>query len=322
MTRTDKEFDDYGKRTMNALRLAPAMDPQVAAETRKRYFLQAENLRQGLISQPGEVEKGKFASQFKRFGAFQRLPVMKTLAALLLAMLIIVTGGSISVYAAQSSLPGEPLYSIKSLSEDVRLSMTFSTKAKLNLTLDYTNRRANEISDLLAGGQTVNDHASDRYQRELDSALQYAALLDDSQIGNALGQIKTHAENQGMAMEELLNQLHPQAEPAVVHLQARLAEQVRLSQFGELDPQAFRVQIHDRLQKQQENKHSTGTGQPESSSPDLTITPEPGLNDNEHGNKTNRPTDVPGNDNPGNGKGQSTPEIGNHDLNGKKTQEP
>jgi hypothetical protein len=322
MTRTDKEFDDYGKRILTPLRPAPSMKPHMAAETRKQYLLQVESLRQGILSQPNKEAKERLTRQIKRFGLFQRMPVMKTVAALLLVVIIVLAGGSISVYAAQSSLPGEPLYSIKSLSEDVRLSLTFSPKAKLYLTLDYTNRRMDEISGLLAGGKTLNDHASARYQQELDSALQYAAQLDDSQIGNALGQIKTHAENQGMTMEDLINKLPPQAEPAVVHLQARLAEQVKLSQFGEVDPQAFRVQIHERLQKQHGNKHSAGTDQPESASPDLTVTQEPGQNGNGHGNKTHQPTAVPGNDNPGNGKGQSTPGKGNHGPNEKQTQEP
>jgi hypothetical protein len=280
----------------------------MAAETRKQYLLQVDSLRQGILSHLNKEAKERLTRQIKRFGLFQRMPVMKTVAALLLVVIIVLAGGSISVYASQSSLPGEPLYSIKSLSEDVRLG--------------YTNRRMDEISGLLAGGKTLNDHASARYQQELDSALQYAAQLDDSQIGNALGQIKTHAENQGMTMEDLINKLPPQAEPAVVHLQARLAEQVKLSQFGEVDPQAFRVQIHERLQKQHGNKHSAGTDQPESASPDLTVTQEPGQNGNGHGNKTHQPTAVPGNDNPGNGKEQSTPGKGNHGPNEKQTQEP
>jgi hypothetical protein len=247
---------------------------------------------------------------------------MKTLVAVLLAVLVLLSGSSFTVYAAQSSLPGEPLYAIKSWSEDVRLSMTLSTKAKLNLTLDYTNRRVAEISELLAGGKVLNDQTPDRFQQELDNALQFAAQLDNTQIQNALGQIKSHAENQGMKMEELINTLPSQAKPAMIRLQARLAEQIQLSTFGESNPQAFRMQIRERLQKRLGPNQSPTISQPESTSPYLIVTPMDGQNGSDNGNNMNQPTDVPGHGGTGNGKGQSTLENRNIEPDPIRTPKP
>ena len=225
------------------------------------------------------------------------------------------------MYAAQSSLPGEPLYPLKSWSESVRLSMTFSTKAKLNLTLDYTNRRVDEISSLLAGGKGMNDQTSDRLQRELDNALQLAAQLDDTQLQKASEQIKSHAENQGMTMEELISTLPPQAEPAIRHLQERLNEQVQLSSIGESDPKAFRMQIRERAQKRYGPNPASDVDQPQPSPTDLPVTPVPGKNDKGNGNQGDQSTDTPGHGGQG-GKEQSTPESGNHGPDESQTPKP
>jgi hypothetical protein len=191
MTWTDHEFDEYGKRVLSPLRPAPSLDPQVAAEAKEQFLMHGESLGHGLISQPGGLDLEQRLRKPNVFLGTQRNTLMKALAGVLLAILIILAVSSITVYAAQSSLPGEPLYTIKSWGEDLRLSMTFSTKAKLNLTLDYTIRRVNEISDILAGGKTLNDQSSDRFKRELDYALLLAAQLDNTQIQNALGQINS-----------------------------------------------------------------------------------------------------------------------------------
>ncbi len=322
MTSTDQEFDEYGKRILAPLRQAPGMDPMVSAEAKKQFILQGESLRQGLNLRPGARDKQIKPEPTNIFGMFQRKPILKALAAIIIAVVIILSGSTITVAAAQSSLPGDPLYSVKSWSEEVRLSLAFSTKTKLNLTLDYTNRRVDEIQSLLAGGKAVNDQTSDRFQQELDSALQLAARLDDSQIQFALGQIKKHAENQGMTIEELMILLPSQAEPAIIRLQERLNEQVQLSSFGESDPEAFRAQMRERQQIHKELKDSTKTEPAESGMPGITVTPMPEKNDNNNGNNTHQPTDMPGQGNPGNGKSQNTPGNGNHDPNGTNTQEP
>jgi hypothetical protein len=81
------------------------------------------------------------------------MPVMKALVGTLIALVILI-GSSLTVYASQGSLPGESLYLIKSWSEDVRLSFATSPQTKLNLTLDFTDRRMDEINSLVESGKT------------------------------------------------------------------------------------------------------------------------------------------------------------------------
>src|SRR4030042_3348473 len=144
MTRAD---DEFGKRILAPLRHTPSLDLPLATQEKAKFMHQGENLRLDLLDQ------SKLRPQPRRYNlldVFHRrpaMPLVRIMAAALLALAVLM-GSSITVYASQSSLPGEPLYSVKSWSEDVRLSLTTSPQRKLDLILNYTNRRANEISQL------------------------------------------------------------------------------------------------------------------------------------------------------------------------------
>lgn len=301
MTKAEDELDKYGKRLLAPLRQAHDMDRPTAARERAKYMSQAEQLRQGV-----SVESNFARQQPARgiSGIFQRRlsPSLVKVFAVSLIVLVILFGSSFTVYAAQGSLPGDPLYTVKSWSEDVRLTMTSSSESKLNLILNYTNRRAGEISKLAASGKTVPIQTSERYQDELDSALVLAADMGDSQMQYALGQIKHQAEKQGMSLEELITTLPPQAEPAIIHLQERLQEQVNLSTFGEKDPQAFRMEVRER----QRGRHGASNKTPQSDNPMATPTeksevPKPNDGTKNNGSGSQKPTEMPGHDNQGTG---------------------
>jgi hypothetical protein len=314
MIRAEGELDEYGKRVFAPLRSTIPLDPQVAAAEKAIFLLRCENLQQGLIPGSSVVHAEREQGRLNALRRKQPLSLFKALIATMLVLIFLV-GSSITVFAAQSSLPGQPLYTIKSWSEDIRLSMTFSTKAKLNLTLDYTNRRLDEISSLITRGKALNDRGSERLQNELDHALELASKLDDPQMRSALGLIKRQAENQGMTIEELISKLPAQAGPAIIHLQERLDEQVELTTIGELDPKAFRLEVRERLRTRQGPKHSPTSNESQFTPAGSVSTPIPQQEDN--GNGKNHPSEVPGQGGPGNKPGQSTP--GNENRKPKPT---
>ncbi|OGO29260.1 MAG: hypothetical protein A2136_10800 [Chloroflexi bacterium RBG_16_54_11] len=235
--------------------------------------------------------------------------------------MVILAGSSITVYASQSSLPGDLLYPVKSLSEDIRLTLTSSPQAKLDLTLDYTDRRMGEITALISGGGNVPDQASKRFNDELDRALILAAGMDDVHMRSALRQIRRMADSQGMTMEELISRLPVQAAPAISHLQQRLQEQIELSLMGENDPAAFRNHVRERQHRPHgQNKSATETTQPGTTLPVTSATPGGAGNGNGQGNDRHQSTDVPGHGGTPPGQGKSTPGNGNHGS--EKTPEP
>jgi hypothetical protein len=310
MTRAENELDEYGKHVLAPLREAPQLDPQILRQEKARFLELGGTLQQTLLPQPGSPQNTLDQQWVLQLRRQQPRLILKALTAALIALFILV-GSSLTVYAAQDSLPGETLYMVKSWSEDIRLSLTSSPQNRLNLTLDYTDRRVGEITRLLAAGKSVPEDASDRFQAELDNVLQLAAQMDDAQMHYALGQIKQQAENQGMSMEELLNSLPDQAEPAILRLRQRLMEQIELTSIGEKNPQAFRSEIHKR-QNQQPGKHKNTPASSDSNTNPTENPSDPIPTQHGPGNEMNEPAPPNGHNDNGNGQGKSNPGNGNH----------
>jgi Domain of unknown function (DUF5667) len=309
MTRAEKDLDEFGKRLLAPLRETPTPDPHVLGQEKARFLELGVSMQQIFIPQPSTSETARRQRPHMIF---------KAITAALIALFILV-GSSLTVYAAQDSLPGETLYLVKSWSEDIRLSLTSSPQAKLRMTLDYTNRRVGEIKILLAMGKSLPERTSDRFQAELDNVLQLAVQMDDSQMHYALGQIKQQAESQGMTMEELLNSLPEQSEPAIIRLRQRLLEQVTLSAIGENDPQAFRSEIHKR-QQNQPGSHKPAEDDADTTPEENSGTLHPTQDSINPG--TSQPSEHPGNNGNGGGQGKPNPGNGNHGSGPSGTSEP
>ena len=313
--------DEYGKRVLASLQPTPPLDPKEAAEEKAKFLLLGENLRQGIIpgsSEPAiQHDNGLSTALLRR----RPTPIFKFMVATLMALIVLI-GSSLTVYASQASLPGDALYPLKAVSEDIRLSITRSPQAKLDITLEYTNRRMDEITEAVSAGRPVQSQVSTRFGDELDSALRLAAQMEDTQLQIALREIKNHAQSQGMTIEELLIQLPVQADPAIVHLQERLREQVTLSAIGENDPQTYRIRIRERLQRRSETHQPKPVEDENSSNPDGSTTPEPTKADERHDNGNGNPSQAPGNNGSNPGQGNPNPGNGNHGNNPTHTPKP
>jgi hypothetical protein len=295
------------------------MDQQAASEEKRKFLSQGENLRQVFIPNKDKMDEIQGAETAEVLSRKRPHLALKAVAAALLA-LIVLLGSSLTVYAANNSLPGQPLYALKSWGEDVRLSLTSSPQTRLEITLNYTNRRIDEISRLLQEGKSLPGKVSDRYQGELENALQYAAQMEDEQMQQALSVIKSHAENQGTAMEELIKKFPDHAELVMIHLQERLHEQLRISAMGESDPDTFRVQIRERQQSQGRN-HKSGSDDASSSAASSSSTPLPAGGEN-HEDETDQTTPEPGNEDKNQGQGNKNQGNGGHGAEPSRTPRP
>ncbi len=91
-----------------------------------------------------------------------------------LSLLGVVTGGSIaSVSAAERSLPGDFLYSIKLASEQTRLLFAKGKSEKVKLKAEFVDRRAKEIREIAASDipkkQALIQEAAETIRRDLDT---------------------------------------------------------------------------------------------------------------------------------------------------------
>jgi len=319
MNQADEELNKFGKRILSPLSQVDPLNPASIAQERAKFLAQVETLRSDISTVTTNEAEKQSKREDRIYQRKQRMPLFRALIAVLVVV-ILLAGSSATVFAAQNSLPGDPLYTIKSLSEDVRFTMAINPQTKLDLTLTYTNRRVEEISSLVANGQELPSQTSDRYQLELEQALELAAQMNDQQMQAALIQIKNGAEKQGMTMEELLAKLPEQASPAILRLQERLQEQVMLSSFGESDPQAFRNEIRERQKIRQSMKHSTEPEQTEEIPVIADNTPMPGQDNN--GSEIVQPTQMPGHNGQGNGQDETLPGNGNHGPGSTHTPKP
>ena len=84
------------------------------------------------------------------------------------ALMLVTSGGT--VYAAQSALPGETLYGIKTVWEQVRMGLTVGDESRFDYSLVLAEKRIDEIRNL---GVALTDQvspSSSRYQEHISMA--------------------------------------------------------------------------------------------------------------------------------------------------------
>ena len=222
----------------------PLRNPQSAAQKRAEYLQQVAVLRHSTIRQnkTNRIRAGKPAG-FAARPSFLRLAVTAFLIVILL-----LGASATTVYASQESLPGQSLYPVKTLSEDAILALTADPQTRLDLELDYTDRRISEMDALVSAGLALPSQVVDRLQTELDAILQDAAEMSDTVLAQVLPNLRLRAEVQLQIVDELKTRATNLDLAVIEQAQTRIREQVRLCAMGEIDPAGFRLQVRQRYQ--------------------------------------------------------------------------
>jgi uncharacterized membrane protein YgcG len=215
---------------------APQRNPQAAAAGRAAFIAQAETLK-AAVSPAVKARHTGWISIFYRKEPYK----MTTLSTLLLIVSLFLGGTGATVAAAQTSLPDQPLYAVKLVSEDVRSGLTAQEQSRLNLELEFANLRVNEVEKLASSGSTVPQTVLTRYQQELENALAISAGMDDTALQQALLRIQARLQTQLAALDALPAAV--QADPAIARIRAMLTERLQWVEAGLADPQAFRSQF-------------------------------------------------------------------------------
>jgi len=307
MKQTEREPDDQIKAALDLLRPVSSLDPQAIAQERVKFLAQGETFRQAVSKQAERRQIGWINTLVQFFQKKERNPMFYTLMSIFVSIAILFGGGGATVVAAQDSLPGEPLYSVKSWSENSRLSLANSAQERLNLTLEFTNRRVDEITRLQAVGKSIPESVAVRMQDQLESALQIAAGMEDPQMIQALAQIHLQTEIQTRSMANLLRGAQSESDPILRRIHDRLQDQLRLCTTGETDPESFRLQVRDRQQIRLNGASPTqNSTQPGSTPQNPNATPDPSGNSYGPGSG-NQDNDNPGHYGPGQPNPSQTP---------------
>jgi hypothetical protein len=236
-----------------------------------------------------------------------RPPAFSTFATILIIAVLILGGGGVTIAAAQSSQPGQLLYEVKVLSEDARLGLTVNPQIDYQLALEFTNRRTVEIQAEIQAGSPPSESVQIRYQNQIEQAIQFALLLPDDEVIQALAQIQTALQTQQQAFLHVQTNGSPQVDSILLRTQQMLQERLRWIEAGLTNPTQLRDQL--RLRDQQRQEYRQGASTPERQATCLA----PGTGG---GNPWTTGTPTPGSGyGPGPGDGDCetcTPDSGNH----------
>ncbi|MFN2277578.1 MAG: DUF5667 domain-containing protein, partial [Candidatus Promineifilaceae bacterium] len=116
-------------------------------------------------------------------------------AALIVTIIISSLGGTAALSSA-TTLPGSPVYQVKLMLEETRLSMTADPAKQMALHLAFAQDRAQEMAAMAALDRVPDRAHMDNYRAHWREALQYAAELPDAALQAAMVQAQTMAAEQ------------------------------------------------------------------------------------------------------------------------------
>jgi len=222
----------------------------------------------------------------------------------LLSILVIaglVFGGRATVSAAQDDLPNEPLYAVKTWTEDLSLQFMNNGEEKVNRLMELAQIRIQEMKQLAEVGEPIPDQLRLRLERHIHQALQICANLDDPALERTLLQIHERLQQQDQDMVQLQLQTQDQLQLQTQD-QLQTQEQLRLHEQEQIEEQ-IRLMLRERLQLVEEglNNHETFRYQVQNNfqyGQEDEIIP-PGQNQEQHG----EPNPDPGGNSNDNGSG-------------------
>ena len=109
-------------------------------------------------------------------------------------------GGGMTVNAAQDDLPNEPLYGLKTWSEELSLRFQGGPEARVERLMELIQMRAQEMERLTEAGQTPPDEVRLRLEMHLQQALQICSNLDDPALDRTLLQLRDQLRQQGIEL--------------------------------------------------------------------------------------------------------------------------
>jgi len=234
-----ERYPEHAVQLEPLLRVAKATRETSSVEPRPEFKAQARYQIESLLHAKGQKAGPR------------RLPLVSWVprwAVVVAAVfLVILLAGSGTVAASSSSLPGDTLYPVKTATERVWLSLTFSDTARARLQAKFADRRVAEMARMAERGYTEGmEELAARFDAHLKKVEELAARIrqadpeDETKIA-ALREIlyRNMARDEAVlqaAQERALLRGRPAVERAIQLAKSRLMETYR-GALGALDSQ-------------------------------------------------------------------------------------
>jgi hypothetical protein len=159
------------------------------------------------------------------------------IATLIVILSLLFGGSGVTAVAAQASLPGDFLYPVKILSEDVRLELATQPESQVKLALKFAASRFEEIQSLIEAGLMPPDPTVVRWHNQIRIALEEALVSEDQTVQLLMVQEMLQQQLQKMnylavdpAVQAWMNQFQFQFQNQLQMVNAGLNEPQKLQQ--------------------------------------------------------------------------------------------
>ncbi len=145
------------KNSLAVLQDIPARDEKRALHGRSQFLAEARTLKQS-VTPAAERRPNRWMENIQTRLPFRKegVPMFTQIISALLILITLAGGaGAGTVYAAQSSMPADALYPVKTWSENARLELAASPEKDIDLLLEFANRRIEEMLVLAEEGTLV-----------------------------------------------------------------------------------------------------------------------------------------------------------------------
>jgi hypothetical protein len=256
MDRLKGNYDEDLVNALKQIQAVPARNPHKAAATRARYLsslhlFSTENRSASPVSGAFPFRLNQWIENtFSGLKRKERFSMVSTIGTIFVIASLLFGGAGVTVFAAQDDLPGDLLYSVKTLGEDVELGLAATQQSQLKFSLAFSNRRIKEMAALVENQQPVPEEVAARWQAQMNVAFSLAAGIENAQeMNGVLEQIREQIQQQEQVMAGLSeNQIL--ANPVIARVREMLREKSQLCELGLQNQEMFKYQIQHGADKE------------------------------------------------------------------------
>ncbi len=135
-----------------------------------------------------------------------------------IAVLVFLLAGGGTVAASSGAMPGDPLYSVKLATEQVRLFLATSDVARARLHAQFADTRVAEIVIMAGRGNSeAVEMLTERLTNHLEQIVNLVGGEEGAEIDVLVALLEGNAQRNQAALELALEEVPPQAIPALQH---------------------------------------------------------------------------------------------------------
>ncbi len=168
------DVDPQLEKLIGLLRPTPPRNPQAVEQNRVKFLAEVDTLIGGNANASQKKKFYQFQSKEKtNMNGFKPKFALTTLFVIATLFVFLFGGTGLTVFAAQSALPGDALYPVKTRLEQTRLSLTSEDDRIAQLHLSLAQKRLDEVKGLINEGRYDQvGKTSAEFERQIQLAVE------------------------------------------------------------------------------------------------------------------------------------------------------